>query len=98
MLILSKVLVSVIGREGNSERKFNSFQTRTLHGIKVTRIQKNTQEYTRIHKNTQEYTRIHKNTQEQSESKIFLYKCSFWHLYLFPGKCFESISAAPRHD
>ena len=88
MLILRKLLVSVIGTEKNSERKFNSFQTRTLHGIKVTRI----------HKNTQEYTRIHKNTQGQSESKIFLYKCSFWHLYLFPGKCFESISAAPRHD
>ena len=64
MLILSKLLLSVIGREENSERKVNSFQTRTLHGIKVTGIHKNTQGYTRIHKNTQEYTGIHKNTQE----------------------------------
>ena len=56
-------MLSVIGREENSERKVNSFQTRTLHRIKVTGIHKNTQGYTRIHKNTQEYTRIHRNTQ-----------------------------------
>ena len=68
MLILRKFLVSVIGTEKNSERKFNSFQTRTLHGIKVTGIHKNTQGYTAIHKNTQRYTRIHRNTQGKAKS------------------------------